>query len=168
MASGEKQPPMENMYRLMKEKCRGWQENAATAGRGQTTDHFSFPPFLTVQLKLLTKTHPDCQSGNGWCVCFFLFYHNSFSGTNDSAGSPQTLEWNRHCPNIPPDSLPLLFTHSEQHFSSYPLSVSTAHLSDLAAQFTSDCLKLKISAAFVCQCLSSFLTLMTRLVINRW
>lgn len=76
MLSGGKQLSMGNMWRLIKEER--WQEEEAMAGRGQTTDHFCFPPFLTVQLKLPTETHPDCQSGNGWCVCFSLFTTTHF------------------------------------------------------------------------------------------
>lgn len=80
-------------------------------------------------------------------VLFLSVHHDSFSGTNDSADSPHIWEWSRHCPNVPPDSLPLLFTHSEKHSPWYPPSVSTAQslsrlswtfsrrLSDLSAPF---------------------------------
>lgn len=49
----KKQRPVGSMYRLMKEERRGWQGEGAT-------DHVYFPSFLTAQLKLPTKTHPDC------------------------------------------------------------------------------------------------------------
>lgn len=153
--------------RLMKEKRWGWQEEGAT-------DHFYLPPFLTAQLKLHTITHPDCQSGNGWCVCFLSVFFSmthflalttqqALCSCSNGAVTGRTSHLILSEPSLI-SSLSLSFVRHEPSL----LASLTSRLTFVEAPFTSGRLEMEISAVFVCQRHPSFLTLMTRLVNNGW
>lgn len=124
--SGEKQAkqPIGNMHRPSDERGAMWltgrrrrdrYEDATKLIDGRDAEYrpktSSIFPFVPVQLKRLTKTHPCRLSVWRSLMCLFLL----FSATNDSAGSSQMLEWSRHCPNFLPKSPTLLFTHNVSH-----------------------------------------------------
>lgn len=76
------------------------------------------------------------------------------------------FQWCRHRPHIPPDSLFRPLSLSFVRHEPSLLASLTPRLTSAEAPYPSGRLKMEISAAFVCQRLPSFLTLMTRLVNN--
>lgn len=142
--------------------------------RVQTKD--SIFPFVPVQLKRLTKTHPCWLSV--WCVCFSYFLplmtQQALRRCYNGAVTVQTFYPSLppfYLPTIPgtlPDIVPVSTLQSFIRPITNLLPSSLWPPGSFSAQFTSGRLKIEISAAFVCQRLDSFLSLMTRLVINGW